>query len=203
MNDIAAANSSSRRRRARTWISGALVAGVVAVGVVGYVKYNDTANELDALRAQESDRTAAAQTAKEYALKSLTYDYADTDAFFHAVEDGVAPALRDKYVNSADLLKGIMAQAQVVSTGEILSAEATPATGGAFAVVVTANQATKNLQSPQLRTEPIVLQVTVGKSDDAWQVADIGPREGARAAVDQQAAPAPVGVPPVADKPGS
>lgn len=168
--------------------------GVVAVGAVGYVKYNDTANELDSLRAAEADRGTAAQIAKDYALKSLTYDYANTDAFFHAVEDGVAPALRDKYVNSSDLLRGIMAQALVVSTGGVLSAEATPISGGAFAVVVTANQTTKNLQSPQLRTEPIVLQVTVGKSDATWQVADIGPKEGAKAAA---------GVPPVAEQSGS
>ncbi|MGV7796044.1 hypothetical protein PJM56_30025, partial [Mycobacterium kansasii] len=78
--------------------------------------------------------------AKDYALKSLTYTFEDPDAFFRSVEEGVSQTLKDKYVNATELLKGIMMQAQVTSSGEVLATDAVAQPGQVYQVVVSAAQ---------------------------------------------------------------
>ncbi len=144
----------------------------------GFDKYRTVSGELAALRQTESDRDAAAKLAKDYALKSLTYTFEDPDAFFRSVEDGVSQTLKDKYVNATELLKGIMMQAQVTSTGEVLATDAASQPGQVYQVVVSAAQTTRNLQNPKSRVSLILLQVTVNKVGERWQVSDIGPKTG-------------------------
>jgi len=188
------------------WVSVLAVAAVIAGDVFGFLKYRSTADELSALRQAESDRDAAAKLAKDYALKSLTYSFEDPDAFFRSVEDGVSQALKDKYVNATELLKGVMLQAQVTSTGEVLATDAVAQPGQVYQVVVSAAQTTRNLQNPKPRVSLILLQITVNKVGNSWQVSDIGPKIGSHSAnADQvmppQPAPGPSPVPAPAPAP--
>ncbi|WP_231999250.1 hypothetical protein [Mycobacterium sp. 1081908.1] len=182
--------SMSRKR----WGAAVLVAAVLAAGVFGFIKYHQVTGQLAQLRQQQADRDAVAQLAKEYALKSLTYSFEDPDAFFRSVEDGVSQQLKDKYVNASDLLKSIMLQAQVTSTGEVLATDPIAQPGGVYQVVVSAHQTTRNLQNPTPKVSIILLQVTVNRVGNAWQVSDIGPKTGSRPPVEEQVPPA--GPPP-------
>jgi Mce-associated membrane protein len=172
------------------WVAAVLVAAVLAGGVFGYMKYHQVTGQLNELRRAQADREAVAQLAKEYALKSLTYTFEDPDAFFRSVEDGVSQQLKDKYVNASDLLKSIMLQAQVTSTGEVLATDPVAQPGGVYQVVVSAHQTTRNLQNPTPKVSIILLQVTVNKTGNGWQVSDIGPKTGAHPPVEQQIPPA-------------
>ncbi len=173
-------------RNPRSWVAAILVAAVLSGGVFGYIKYHQTASQLEQLRQSQADRDAAAQLAKDYALKSLNYTYEDPDAFFRAVEDGVSQQLKDKYVNAAELLKAVMLEAQVTSTGEVLATDPVVQPDGSYQVVVSAHQTTRNLQNPTPKVSIILLQVTVHKEGDTWQVSDIGPKTGANPPVEQQ-----------------
>ena len=188
------------------WVAAVLVAAVLALGVFGYMKYRQVTGQLNELRRAQADREAVAQLAKEYALKSLTYSFEDPDAFFRSVEDGVGQQLKDKYVNASDLLKSIMLQAQVTSTGEVLATDPVAQPGGVYQVVVSAHQTTRNLQNPTPKVSIILLQVTVNKTGNGWQVSDIGPKTGAHPPVEQQIPPAepppvPAPAPPAPAKP--
>ena len=188
------------------WVAAVLVAAVLAGGVFGYMKYRQVTGQLNELRRAQADREAVAQLAKEYALKSLTYSFEDPDAFFRSVEDGVGQQLKDKYVNASDLLKSIMLQAQVTSTGEVLATDPVAQPGGVYQVVVSAHQTTRNLQNPTPKVSIILLQVTVNKTGNGWQVSDIGPKTGAHPPVEQQIPPAepppvPAPAPPAPAKP--
>jgi Mce-associated membrane protein len=165
-----------RPRRPWPWVSALAVAAVIGGGVFGYGQYRKVADELAGLRQGETDRGTAARLAKEYALKSLTYSFEDPDAFFRSVEGGVSQTLKDKYVNATELLKGIMVQAQVTSTGEVLATDTVAQPGQVYQVVVSAAQTTRNLQNPKSRVSLILLQITVNKVGDSWQVSDIGPK---------------------------
>lgn len=166
----------------RRWVLAGVVVAVIAAGWFGFDKYRNVSHELASLRQAEADRATASQLAKDYALKSLTYTFEDPDAFFHSVEDGVSQVLKDKYVNATELLKGIMMQAQVTSSGEVLATDAVAQPGQVYQVVVSAAQTTRNLQNPKARESLILLQVTVNKVGDKWQVSDIGPKTGSHAA---------------------
>lgn len=197
-----------RPGRSWRWVSVLAVAAVIAAGVFGFLKYRRTADELAALRQANSDRDAAAKLAKDYALKSLNYSFQDPDAFFRSVEAGVSQTLKDKYVNATDILKAVMLQAQVTSTGEVLATDALAQPGQVYQVVVSAAQTTRNMQNPKPRVSLILLQVTINKVGDGWQVSDIGPKTGSHPAdADQVAppepgpAPAPAPVPAPAPAP--
>jgi Mce-associated membrane protein len=182
-------------KRPWLWAAAVLVAVVLGGGVFGFIKYHQVTGQLAQLRQGQADRDAAAQLAKDYALKSLTYSFEDPDAFFHSVEDGVSQQLKDKYVNAADLLKAVMLQAQVTSTGEVLATDPIAQPDGTYQVVVSAHQTTRNLQNPTPKVSIILLQVTVNKVGNAWQVSDIGPKTGTHPRVEQQI---PVPEPPPA-----
>jgi Mce-associated membrane protein len=179
------------------WTAAVLVALVLAGGVFVFIKYHQVTGQLAELRRQQADRDTVAQLAKDYALKSLTYSFEDPDAFFRSVEDDVSQQLKDKYVNAADLLKSIMLHAQVTSSGEVLAIDPISQPGGAYQVVVSAHQTTRNLQNPTPKVSIILLQVTVNRAGNHWQVSDIGPKTGSHPPIEDQIpppepAPAPV-----------
>ena len=187
---------SNRGRSPWVWVSAVLLVALIAAGGLGYFKYRAAADDLATMRQADADRATAAQMAKDYAMKSLTYSFEDPDAFFTTVENGVSQALKDKYINASDLLKGVMLQAQVTSTGEVLATEAISQPGGVYQVVVSASQTTRNLQNPEPRVSIILLQITVNKVGDTWQVSDIGPKTGSQAAnAEQVLAPKPGAAP--------
>ena len=170
----------------RLWVAVILVAVVLGGGVFGFIKYHQVTVQLAQLRQAQSDREAAAQLAKDYSMKSLTYTFEDPDAFFKTVEDGVSQQLKDKYVSAADVLKTVMLQAQVSSTGEVLAIDPVLQPDGSYQVVVSAHQTTRNLQNPTPKVSIILLQVTVNKVGNAWQVTDIGPKTGTKPPEEQQ-----------------
>jgi Mce-associated membrane protein len=179
------------------WVAVALVVLLIGGGAFGFLKYRDVSGQLAALRQSQADREAAAQLARDYAMKSLTYTFEDPDAFFQGVEDGVSQQLKDKYVNAADLLKAVMLQAQVTSSGEVLAVDPVLQPDGTYEVVVSAHQTTRNLQNPTPKVSIILLRVTVNKVGNGWQVTDIGPKTGTKAAEEQQIpGAAPAGPPP-------
>jgi Mce-associated membrane protein len=172
------------------WVAAVLVAAVLAGGVFGFMKYREVTGQLAELRRAQADRDTAAQLAKDYALKSLTYSFEDPDAFFRSVEDGVSQQLKDKYVTATDLLKSIILQAQVTSSGEVLATDpVVQPGGGVYQVVVAAHQTTRNMQNPTPKVSIILLQVTVNRVGNGWQVADIGPKTGSHPPVEDQIPP--------------
>jgi Mce-associated membrane protein len=179
-----------RLNRPKRWGTAVLVAAVLGGGVFGFMKYHQVTDQLAQLRQQQADRDTVARLAKDYALKSLTYSFEDPDAFFRSVEDGVSQQLKDKYVNAADLLKSVMLGAQVTSTGEVLAIDPVAQPGGVYQVVVSAHQTTRNLQNPTPKVSIILLQVTVNKVGNIWQVSDIGPKTGSHPPVEEQIPPA-------------
>jgi Mce-associated membrane protein len=189
-----------RPQSPKRWGAAILVAAVLAGGVFGFIKYHEVTGQLAQLRREQADRDTVAQLAKEYALKSLTYSFEDPDAFFRSVEDGVSQQLKDKYVNASDLLKSIMLQAQVTSTGEVLATDPIAQPGGVYQVVVSAHQTTRNLQNPTPKVSIILLQVTVNRVGNGWQVSDIGPKTGSRPPIEEQL-PRPEPPPPAAPAP--
>lgn len=184
--DDGATTGRTRKRTLSVEVAVLVAAAVIAGSVFGYLQYHRTADELARMRQADADRTTAAQLAKDYALKSLTYSFEDPDAFFRSVEEGVSPTLRDKFINATGFLKNLMLQAQVSSTGEVVAADAVAQPGDVYEVVVSAYQTTRNLQNPEPRVSVMLLQVIVNKIGDTWQVSDIGPKPGSHTPTEGQ-----------------
>lgn len=183
------------------WIAIGLLALGIAGAVFGVWRYQNLSATLSTMRTADSERTAAIDAASAYAMKSLTYSYEDPDGFFKNVKTDAAEPLKNKYSDAEKLLKAIMLQAQVTSKGEIIAADAVAQQNGIYQVVVTTRQTTRNVQNPEPRATTLVLQITVKKDGDGWQITDIGPKNasstgtimhpGDQKLLPEEAAPAP------------
>ncbi|MBB4852795.1 hypothetical protein HNP40_000161 [Mycobacteroides chelonae] len=158
------------------WITfGLLTLGIMGA-IIGSWQYQKLSDALAATRSGDTERTAATDAASAYAMTSLTYSFEDPDGFFKNVKENAAEPLKNKYSDAEKLLKAIMLQAQVTSKGEIIASDAVAQQNGIYQVVVTTRQTTRNVQNPEPRATTLVLQVTVKKDGDGWQVTDIGPK---------------------------
>lgn len=155
----------------------AAVLGVLAI-TLG-VAWQNSASDLTALRASNADRDQAAAVARDYTVRSLTYDYKNLPAFFDGVQRGTSVELTKRYTEVHDTLAKIMTEAQVVATGNVLGTSVEATGNDQFVVTVFATQRTQNIQQQDPGTVPNLLQVTVAKNGGDWQVVDYGPKDAA------------------------
>ncbi|GAA5077574.1 hypothetical protein [Nocardia iowensis] len=158
------------------YILGGLTVLLTVLSVALGLSWQSTSDDLDALRQQNADRDKAAEVAKDYTLRSLTYDHKNLPAFFDGVQRDTSDALRKRYDEVHDTLAKIMTEAQVVATGQVLGTAVDPQGNGQYSVTVFATQKTQNVQQPTPATVPNLLVVTVAKNGGSWQVVDYGPK---------------------------
>ncbi|GAB2531247.1 hypothetical protein [Nocardia heshunensis] len=147
------------------------------VAVVFGVFWHNSSGDYDALKSSQSDRDRAAEIAKEYTLRSLTYDYRNLPAFFDGVQRGTSDALRGRYTQVHDTLAKIMTDAQVVATGDVVGTSVEAKGNDQYTVTVYATQKTQNVQQQDPATVPNLLVLTVAKDGGDWVVTDYGPKD--------------------------
>lgn len=162
--------------RPNSIVTAAAAVFAIAAVVLG-VLWHNTSADYDALRSSEANRDRAAQVAKDYTLRSLTYDYRNLPAFFDGVQRGASDALRDKYTQFHDTLAKIMTDAQVVASGDVVGTSVEAKGNDQYTVTVYATQRTRNVQQPEPATVPNLLVVTVAGHDGEWLVTDYGPKD--------------------------
>ncbi|GAB4586839.1 hypothetical protein [Nocardia sp. IFM 10818] len=160
-------------------LAAAAAAILAVVSVVLGILWHGASSDLDALKSAQADRDRAAEVARDYTLRSLTYDYQNLPAFFDGVQRGTSDALANRYHEVHDTLAKIMTEAQVVATGEVVGTSVESQGNDQYAVTVYATQRTKNIQQPEPATVPNLLVVTVAKSGGDWVVVDYGPKDAA------------------------
>ncbi|MFI6047576.1 hypothetical protein ACIA8C_38580 [Nocardia sp. NPDC051321] len=164
------------RRNGTSYLLGGLTVLLTVLGIALGLSWQSTSDDLSALRQQNADRDKAAEIAKDYTLRSLTYDHKNLPAFFDGVQRGTSDALRKRYDEVHDTLAKIMTEAQVVATGQVLGTAVDAQGNDQYSVTVFATQKTQNIQQPTPATVPNLLVVTVAKNGGNWQVVDYGPK---------------------------
>ncbi|MGL4306669.1 MAG: hypothetical protein ACRCSF_10990 [Mycobacteriaceae bacterium] len=171
----------NRDRAGRKFFLSTVSVFVVALAIIVLlaVKWRSAESELSSRQQADQELAEARDKAAEYAIKTLTYDFNDTESFFKEVESGAGPQLVEKYSDARDLLRGIMIEGSLNSKAKLLLAEAKNTGDNDYSVTVCASQTTTNIQRPTPETTTIVLAVTLTKDDDRWVVSDIKSAEGA------------------------
>ncbi|MFD7842903.1 hypothetical protein ACFV4K_08215 [Nocardia sp. NPDC059764] len=162
--------------RLNPFVAAAAAVFAIAAVVLG-VLWHNASGDYDALKAGDADRDRAAQVAKDYTLRSLTYDYRNLPAFFDGVQWGASDPLRDKYTQFHDTLAKIMTDAQVVASGDVVGTSVEAKGNDQYTVTVYATQRTQNVQQPDPATVPNLLVVTVAGHGGEWLVTDYGPKD--------------------------
>jgi Mce-associated membrane protein len=159
----------------------ALAIGSTAATPILAVKLSaatDKADQLVALQADTADKEKATEVARGYVTRSLTYNYNNVDPFLAAVQEGAADQLANKWKSVSDVVRQVIIQAQVVSSGESVREAVESGDNGSFKVTVFATQKVQNIQQPEPATMPILLSVSVIKKDGTFLVSDFGPQDG-------------------------
>lgn len=147
-----------------------LILVVTAAAVVFGVKWHAAQSELDDVHAAQSRTAAATALAKDYTLRSLTYDYRNMNAFFDGVAKDATDSLKEEYRKARPDLQSLMSTAQVVASGNVVATSVLSSTDDRFEVAVTALQKTKNLQQPEEQIVPNILKVVIVRHGDGWLV---------------------------------
>ncbi|MGW4244933.1 hypothetical protein [Nocardia sp. NPDC004722] len=168
--------ATSFAQRAFPFAAAAAALFAVVALVLG-VFWHNSASDYTALKDSQSDRDRAAEVAKEYTLRSLTYDYRNLPAFFDGVQRGTSDQLRDRYTQVHDTLAKIMTDAQVVAIGDVVGTSVEAKGNDQYTVTVYATQKTQNVQQQDPATVPNLLVLTVAKNGGAWVVSDYGPKD--------------------------
>ncbi|WP_147288815.1 hypothetical protein [Nocardia mexicana] len=171
----AKASLSDASRRVTYLLVALVIVLIATAGVLAY-QWRSSASDLSTLRQQNADRAHAAELAKDYTLRSLTYDYNNLPAFFDGVQRDTSEALRKRYADVHDTLAKIMTEAHVVATGQVVATAVEPTGNNQYTVTVFATQRTQNIQQPEPATTPNLLSVTVAGTGNSWQVTDYGPK---------------------------
>ncbi|MFG1795101.1 hypothetical protein [Nocardia sp. NPDC049149] len=158
------------------YVFGGIAVLLTVLAIALGLSWQSSSDDLAALRQQNADRDKAAEVAKDYTTRSLTYDHKNLPAFFDGVQRDASDALRKRYDEVHDTLAKIMTEAQVVATGQVLGTTVEAQGNDQYSVTVFATQKTQNIQQPNPATVPNILVVTVAKHGDGWQVADYGPK---------------------------
>ncbi|NMN97435.1 hypothetical protein [Antrihabitans stalactiti] len=161
------------------------IGGAAATCVLG-VKLSaasDKADQLAVLQADAADKSKAIEVARGYVTRSLTYNYNNVDPFLAAVQEGAADQLATKWKSVSDVVRQVIIQAQVVSSGESVREAVENGDDGSFKVTVFATQKVQNIQQPEPATMPILLNVSVIKKDGTFLVSDFGPQDGGNALI--------------------
>ncbi|WP_069165182.1 hypothetical protein [Nocardia altamirensis] len=164
------------RRTGLEYVFGGIAVLLTVLAIALGLSWQSSSDDLAALRQQNADRDKAAEVARDYTLRSLTYDHKNLPAFFDGVQRDASDALRKRYDEVHDTLAKIMTEAQVVATGQVLGTAVEAQGNDQYSVTVFATQKTQNIQQPNPATVPNILVVTVAKHGGGWQVADYGPK---------------------------
>ncbi|MCL8010319.1 hypothetical protein [Streptomyces sp. AS02] len=174
-DDAPKAPGTPRRRRLLTALLGVLlVAGLVAIAVLGW-QYRDA-------RHTETARTEALAAARKAAPVVLSYDYRRLDKDFAAARTHLTGDFRDEYGKTTKTVVGPTAQKY---RGVVKATVAAPASGGAPAasvvsaspdkvvVLLFVNQVTESTQVSGARVDLNRVRMTMTQTESGWRVSAV------------------------------
>ncbi|WP_217211627.1 hypothetical protein [Streptomyces sp. AC550_RSS872] len=174
-DDAPTAPGTARRRRVLTALLAVLlVAGLVAVAVLGWHSWE--------ARRTETARTEAVAAAREAAPIVLSYDYRHLDRDFTRARAHLTGDFRDEYGKTT---KTVVAPTARKYRGVVKATIAAPASGGSPAASVVSaspdkvvvllfiNQVTQSTQVSGSRVDLNRVRVTMADTDDGWKVSAV------------------------------
>ncbi|MCM6774014.1 hypothetical protein NDR87_11075 [Nocardia sp. CDC159] len=168
--------------RAPRWRRHALTAAVVlltgALGGTGWVAVDQhrRVGDLTPVSARYHDEQAALAAATMFFATVTTYDHRNLDAYTGAVADASTGTFHDRYSAAGGPIKQLLSDAQVISTGKVVSAGIAGYTGDRITVIAFIDQTYQNKDTAQPRTETLRMSADLVRVGDRWLVSDMSPK---------------------------
>lgn len=159
-----AGSNPTDNRRGRGITTVVIVVLLVAVGVLGFLLWQDH-------RRDELRRTAA-EDATRLVVQLATYDHTDVDANLDAVVAEATPGFADRYSEVSEGLRELLSSGEGTSTGTVTHAAVESVDGDTAVVLVFLDQEVANVTVPDGRVDSSRMVVTVVRDGDRWLLDD-------------------------------
>lgn len=161
---VAAGAGTTDSRVGRVVAPLVVVVLLIAVGVLGYLQWQDhRAGEL---------RRSAAEDASRLVVQLATYDHTDVDANLDAVVAEATPGFADRYREVSEGLRELLASGEGTSNGTVTHAAVESVDGDTAVVLVFLDQEVTNVTVPDGRVDSSRMVVTVVRDGDRWLLDD-------------------------------
>lgn len=164
-NEAAAPRNTRTKPRAGRAVAGlVIVVLLVAVGVLGYLLWQD--------QRQDALRQSAADDATRLVIQLATYDHTDVDQNLDAVVAEATPGFADRYREVSEGLRELLASGEGTSTGTVTHSAVESLDGDTAVVLVFLDQEVTNVTVPDGRVDSSRMVVTVVRDGDRWLLED-------------------------------
>lgn len=164
----ATTQSRSGRNRILFGVVGALLAVAVAVGCF----FAGRATAPDG-GGSDGDRATVTKTARDYAIKLSSFDYRSLDKNREAITAMSTPDFAKKYDEMVQALTQIVQNGKGEATATVSYAAVDSIDDSSAKVMLFVDQQAKNVVSPDGRSQPYRMVVTLKHSDGKWLVDNV------------------------------
>lgn len=159
----------TRRRlvRLRRWALPALaVLLAVAAGLLAFL-WQQEARE-------NADREAVAEVAERFTQNLITFDYRTLDADIERIRKDATGSFQGEldvaFGGDIDAFREALREAQAESSGSVLGSIVQTLEGDSARVLVVADQRIQNAETPEPRTIPRRIELTLVETSEGWKV---------------------------------
>lgn len=149
-----------------------LIVLVAALGVF-VVRDISARKDLNALRADVADRTAAENVAGRYAVNAATLDYRDLTPWIANMKKGVSPDLRKQYDLIGQTMDQVLTPLRMQTSADLIVAKTVSTSGDVFRVQAVVDVNTKSVQTPNGSNTTATYTLTLDRSKD-WMITSVG-----------------------------
>ena len=154
--------------------AGLVVALLVALVIVLFVKRSDDSDTIAKYKSLESARTSVLTAARTYAIDFTTYDYRNLDAGFARTEAELTGTFKTQYTSTAKALKATIQKYQSVAKATLQQVGVTSATTSDAVVMAFVDQTITNTTSTTPTVERLRIRMTLHrKGSGPWLISDL------------------------------
>ena len=146
---------------------------VIALGVIGYLAYEQYGSDNGGDAVSEQMRTQAVETASDYAIKLSSFDYRDLNKNKDSIASMSTSDFASKYSEMVSALTEIVTNGKGEATAEVPHAAVESISDSEAKVVLFVNQTAKNVVAPEGKNQPYRMLVSLKRSDDRWLVDNV------------------------------
>lgn len=144
---------------------------VVAAAFAGFFGYQYATTDSPATSTEAS--TAAIDVAKDYAIKLSSFDYRDLNKNRDAIAAMSTDDFAAKYSEMVTALSQIVTDGKGEATAEVSHAAVEKIDGSSATVILFVDQKARNVVSPDGKTQPYRMVVTLERSGARWLVDNV------------------------------
>ncbi len=145
---------------------------VVAAALAGFFGYQYATTDSPPATSTEAS-TAAIDVAKDYAIKLSSFDYRDLNKNRDAIAAMSTDDFAAKYSEMVTALSQIVTDGKGEATAEVSHAAVEKIDGSSATVILFVDQKARNVVSPDGKTQPYRMVVTLERSGDRWLVDNV------------------------------